>query len=123
MNPPKLINIRRLPPGELRVFIRDLIEGRIFTSAHISRRTDQEWADRLPFVFLPLLLGEWHTVPKDEQIGVCWAYYADQLGAGMNNYPMFLYCKWLHVDDWKIALDARDNAIEAIDRTAEGGTR
>jgi hypothetical protein len=62
--------IRRLEPEALKEFIRDYMDGQVFTSASI-RGGEEQWARDVGMVFMPVLFGCLHPTievpePPDE---------------------------------------------------------
>jgi hypothetical protein len=89
----------RLTDDEIKEFAKGILDGRLFTSYHISQR---EMADHRLFgmIFMPVGLGGLrHYNP--EKIGAI-VEWIDKAGPrSVNGYPIFFSCRVVHTDDWK----------------------
>lgn len=96
----------KLSDDELRKFICGVLDGSIFTSAHLHNQ------DLLPMVFMPLAIGMFRYHSEEEikeiltQTGVFYSYMKDAGPRAINGYPMFFSCGLLHIDDWRRAREA-----------------
>ncbi len=95
-------NVPRMTPDELKQFIIDVVDNKIFTSAHM---TEQERKQHLQLVFMPVALGALSGAPKEvyDAIGILWEYYRDALPMGVNGMPIFASCRIMWKEDWILA--------------------
>lgn len=100
--------IQHMSEENLKKFVDDLVSGRIFTSAQIND------ADMIGMVFMPLVLGAlrgWSDTGL-ANIGVVWEYLDRAGPMSVNGYPAFFSMRLIHIDDWKIAVEAARKEAE-----------
>lgn len=88
---------------ELDKFTTDLIDRKIFTSAHVKDVTPK----LLGTIFMPVGLGALAHYPKEElaNIGLLFEYLDQQTPMDIHGYPIFLSVHLLHKEDWEIVLN------------------
>ena len=66
-------------------------------------------------VFMPLIFGALRDWTEEEvsQIGIIWEYLSAAGPLSVNGQPMFLSCRIMHRDDWKIVREMCEKANEA----------
>ena len=109
---------------EFKRFVKDVRENRIFVSAMIP---PEQIESVMPMVFMPLALGALSEASPDfiKSIGVVWEYYSEAVPMGINGYPMFMSCRFMHKLDWEravsavSALEMSDSAL--MDEAFDGG--
>jgi len=94
-----------MPEEELAKFVLDFCDGKIFSSAHISKEQD---GHILGMVFMPLSLGALSNYTEEEikNIGLVYEYYDKAGPRGINDYPMFFSCRMMTSGDWAKASQA-----------------
>ncbi len=99
--------VKRLTDDQLREFVNGCCDGRIFTSAQIRNPND------IPLVFQILALGGLSNFDEEEikKIGVIWEWMSESGPRSINNMPMFLSMRIMHIDDWKRAAAAIDKEL------------
>jgi hypothetical protein len=106
--------IPRMDPKKLDDFVRDCVEGRIFTSAQI------EQPDMLNMVFMVIALGGMSQISNPEEIGIAWEYMDKASPRGVNGYPCFFSCYFMHIEDWKIAHPRILEWLKKLDGGSDG---
>lgn len=97
---------------ELKAFTLGLIDGRVFTSAHVGE------ADMLPMIFMPLGLGMFadhgdkELKAIDEKLGVFWEWMDRAGPRSVNGYPCFFSVRMLCKSDWERARKAYKDEMD-----------
>jgi len=104
--------INRMSKEDLKQFIFDLCDGKIFSSTQLP----EGQTNLLGMIFMPLALGALSSFPKEEieKIGCVWEYLAKASEMGVNGYPCFFSCRLMHKEDLGIA--RREAAKELVRR-------
>ena len=94
--------LHRMSSSQIKEFIRDYMDNRIFTSDDIREPDADSWGRTVSMVFLPLLFGGMESFSEEEKgdLAVVWAYHRDSLRRGINGYPCFMKARFMHKDDW-----------------------
>jgi hypothetical protein len=90
--------------SELRKFILDYCDGKIFTDQqapieHIS----------MIFMILIFMKPEEYDLPT---IGCMWEYISEAGPRSINGYPIFMSAHFMHKDDWKICVPAIERELK-----------
>lgn len=108
-----------LPNSELKKFVRDFCDGKIFTSAHIKRE------EEIPLVFMCLFYGSLSDVDLSS-IGIAYEYLTEALPRSINGYPMFCSLRFLNIHDWnrcQKAILKRKNEGKTLTPNEEGNEK
>ena len=97
--------IPRMSEEDLRKFVLDFLENRIFTDKHIR---PHDYASMAPMVFMPLVFGVFskYNTESLKQIGCVYAYMREAGPRSINGYPCFFSMHIVHIDDWARAAKA-----------------
>jgi hypothetical protein len=98
---------------EIKTTVLGLVHGRIFCAS-------QAPPNLLGSIFLPLGLGGINGVDV-KTIGNIIEDFDKAGPRSVNGYPMFLSCRLVHVDDWKVITDRALKAQAAIDAAVGDG--
>lgn len=101
-----LKEVARLTPEELNDLAADIVRGKTY----IANKPD---ALRYSFGFLISLVD----APDEywQNVGACYADWAEALPRGINGYPMFMTMRVLHIDDLDPLLEKVDAKHEALE--------
>lgn len=92
---------------DLRKFVIDYCDGRVFTSADIRNPEQLSW------VFLPLMdINNLLTKSEIESVGLIYEEMSKALPRGINGMPMFTSCRFMNIDDHKRACAAIDRELK-----------
>lgn len=89
--------VPRLGPDEFKAFVRDVLSGEIFVAEQLGSQIES----LLGIVFIPIALGADVNFERSS-IGTVYARYRDGTipNRGINGFPMFLTCGFVHREDW-----------------------
>lgn len=98
----------RMTEEELRAFVNEYCDGRIFTSLQVRDQRD------IPAVFMPLAFGvpESWTPAYLAELGVLWERLEAAGPRSYNGMPTFFSLRVMHKDDWARAALAIDNELK-----------
>jgi len=94
----------RMKQSELRQFILDYCDGKIYTDRDIPK-------EQIMHVFMILLFAEVETWDRGS-IGVIWEYSSRAGPMAINGYPTFMSCRIMHKEDWKICFPAIERELK-----------
>lgn len=102
--------IVRMSKEEMQTFVREMVQGKIFTSLHVQ---DQSL---LHLIFMPLCLGALADMSEEyvKEIGIIWEYLSKAGPRSINGYPMFLSMRVMHREDWEKIFPAVERAEKAL---------
>lgn len=105
---PPTFQVHRMEDDDLKKFVRDYVEGRIFTSADLKSAEDAK------LVFMPVLFMKWEDIPKEvvNEIGIFWEYLSEAGPRAVNGNPMFMSMRIMWKEDWKRARPAIGRLLE-----------
>jgi hypothetical protein len=100
-NKSKVFEYHRMTDDELRTFIIDYVDGKIFTMQHIP---DNQVKHILHSVFMPLIFFDgFDDAPREvlDELGTIYQYY-DQAGKlSINGFPIFMSMRIMWRGDWE----------------------
>lgn len=101
------IEVPRMEPEKLRIFIKEVRAGSVFLSVYVKNPND------IPMVFLPVALGAFsnHSQSYIKSIGAIWEYYSQAGPMSVNGMPIFTSCHLIHQEDMNLMVQAL-NQIE-----------
>lgn len=116
------VKVPKMTDDQIRQFVNDLCEDRIFTDRHLHPRD----SNLLSMIFMPLALGLFKDHSKEEieklQIGGFWEYYEKAGPRSINGYPIFFSCHIIGQKDleralaaYKVEMKRRENQVASIE--------
>ena len=109
-----------LPEEELKKFVLGMVDGQVFTSAHLNEHE----MGMPPMVFMPLALGmfadhgEKEMKAVTDELGVFWEWMSQAGPRSVNGLPTFFSVRLLCRSDWQrarkayqIEMDRRKNFV------------
>lgn len=94
-NPPAQIQCPSLPPEELKKFIVDFLDGKIFSSVHVA----PDDVEGLRSAFMVVALGGTGNIYPGS-IALIYEYLARAMPTGINGNPCFMSCRFMNHEDW-----------------------
>ena len=94
--------LERMSKEDLKQFINDYLGNLIFTSEMLVAGNQE---NLVYLVFLPLALGAFEDLSKDEvaKIGLIYEYISKAGPRAINGYPTFMSMNLMRQEDWEIA--------------------
>ena len=86
----------RMSDEELKRFVLDFCDGRIFSSGHIAESD----LSLLPSIFMVLIFMEFSEAYYDH-VGLIWERLSEAAPTSINGYPCFFSCHVMHKLDWE----------------------
>lgn len=89
--------IQNMGQNKLHQFVKDFLNGQIFTSAQIPEFDNSI----LHLIFMPLAFGAINPEHTDlATLGIFWEYNNEASPRSINEYPIFFSCRIMHIEDW-----------------------
>lgn len=90
----------RLSDLELRQFVADWLDGKIFSDRHIANQED------ILLSFMVLAFLDQETTTTDwNQVGLVYEHLSEAMqGRLVNGMPIFFSCRMMHIEDWQKAI-------------------
>jgi hypothetical protein len=103
--------VERLDENEIKQVVDGLVKGQIYTAFDCP-------PDMIPMVFMVVGMGG--LGEYDLATVGCVYEWLDRAGErGINGCPMFLSCKVVHTDDWKLILEKAVKVEQAMKAAME----
>jgi hypothetical protein len=103
--------VERLTEDQIKQVIDGLVKGHIYTAFDCP-------PDMIGSVFMVVGMGGLADYDLDT-VGCVYEYLEKAGERGINGYPMFMSCKLIHTEDWKVILE-RGRRVEAAMKEAMG---
>lgn len=113
--------IPAMTPEQMKTFVRDYIDGKIFSLHHMPPDVA---LDTVAMVFMPIAMGMLSALGPEgiKNVGTIYEYLVDAVPRSVNGYPVFLSCKLVDKADWEKArekilkiLEAREESLKEFD--------
>jgi len=101
----------RLSEDEIKQVVDGLVRGHIYTALDCP-------PDMIPSVFMVVAFGGLNDYDMDT-VGMVYEWLDKAGERGINGCPMFLSCKVVHTDDWKIIVERAVKVEQAMQKAME----